>query len=200
MIKFIATAVSAVLLVLLIGAYLAPDDLSRCDARPSQQRNCQAADAIIAVSGGDTHARTDEAVALYDNGWADTLIFSGAAADKSGPSNASAMRQHAIEAGVPADAIIIEDLSETTHQNAQQSSSLFIDRDFRRVILVTSAYHQRRASIEFRSYAPATTQVVSHPVQSDSQWTQWWWLTPTGWWLAASELVKIVLVYAGVPR
>lgn len=200
MIKFIATAVSAVLLVLLIGAYLAPDDLSRCGARPSQQNNCQAADAIIAVSGGDTHARTDEAVTLYDNGWADTLIFSGAAADKSGPSNASTMRQHAIEAGVPADAIIIEDLSETTHQNAQQSSSLFVDKDFRRVILVTSAYHQRRASIEFRSYAPATTQVISNPVQSDSQWTRWWWLTPTGWWLAASELVKIVLVYAGVPR
>lgn len=200
MIKFISAIVAAMVIVLLVGAYLAPDDLAQCDTRPTQGIDCQEADAIVAVSGGDTHARTDEAVKLYENGWADTLIFSGAAADKSGPSNASAMRQHAIQSGVPVEAIIIEDISETTHQNAQQSSGVFVDNDFRRVILVTSAYHQRRASIEFRSYAPDNTQVINHPVQQDSQWSAWWWLTPTGWWLASSELVKIVLVYAGVPR
>ncbi len=200
MIKLAAIAISVMLVVLLVGAYLSPDDLAHCDVTPSRAENCQAADAIVAVSGGDTHARTAEAVQLYKHGWADTLIFSGAAADKSGPSNASAMRQDALDAGVPSDAVILEDSSETTLQNAQRSSGVFVDNNFSRVILVTSAYHQRRASIEFHNYAPSGTEVINHPVRTDNQWSAWWWLTPTGWWLAASELVKIVLVYLGVPR
>lgn len=200
MIKLIVSVVAAALVILLIGAYLSPDDLAKCDARPSDAAGCQAADVIVAVSGGDTRARTDEAVLLYKDGWAPKLIFSGAAADKSGPSNAEAMRERAIAAGVPEDVITTEELSETTRQNAQLSSSVLASNDDRRVILVTSAYHQRRAGLEFRSNVGANTQIINHPVQHDNQWSQWWWLTPTGWWLALSELVKIVLVYAGVPR
>lgn len=200
MIKLIAAVCGVVLAVLLVGAYLAPDDLAKCGDKPTAQPGCQAADAIVAVSGGDTNARTDEAVMLYKHGWAPKLIFSGAAADKSGPSNAQAMRERALAAGVPKQAIITEELSETTRQNAQLSGSVLASNDDRRVILVTSAYHQRRAGLEFRNYAGANTQIVNHPVTRDNQWSQWWWLTPTGWWLALSELVKILLVYIGVSR
>lgn len=200
MIKIVAIALSVLLAILLIGVYLAPDDLRACDEHPSAKAGCQMADAIVAVSGGDTQARTQEAVSLYQAGWARTIVFSGAAADKSGPSNASVMRAQAIDAGVPESAIITEGASETTRQNAQLTSNVFATHDFRRVILVTSAYHQRRASIEFHQYTAGNTQVVNHPVQHDKQWSQWWWLTPTGWWLALSELVKIVLVYTGAPR
>ena len=200
MIKLIASFCGVALIVLLVGAYLAPDDLAKCDVSPSDTPGCRAADVIVAVSGGDTQARTDEAVSLYTHGWAPKLIFSGAAADKSGPSNAEAMRERAIAAGVPEDAITTEELSETTRQNAQLSSSVLASNDDRRVILVTSAYHQRRAGLEFRSTVGANTQIVNHPVQHDNQWSQWWWLTPTGWWLALSELIKIVLVYVGISR
>lgn len=54
--------------------------------------------------------------------------FSGAAADKSGPSNAAVMKQRAINAGVVASAIIVEELSESTDQNAKQTTSIFIER------------------------------------------------------------------------
>lgn len=200
MIKLIAFFCGLVVIVLLVGAYLAPDDLAKCGARPSDTPGCHAADVIVAVSGGDTQARTNEAVKLYKNGWAPKLIFSGAAADKTGPSNAKAMREQAIHEGVPQGAIITEERSETTRQNAQLSSSVLASNDDRRVILVTSAYHQRRAGLEFRSTVGANTQIVNHPVQHDNQWSQWWWLTPTGWWLALSELTKILLVYVGVSR
>src|SRR5690349_5846330 len=97
-------AIIFVLLPFLIGIaiprYLGPDDLQRCTPRPTNG-DCKAADAIIAVSGGDTIARTSEAVALYEKGWAPLLIFSGAAADISGPSNALAMKRYAVENGVP---------------------------------------------------------------------------------------------------
>lgn len=200
MIKLIVAICSAIILVLLVGAYLAPDDLAKCGQKPSAQQGCESANVIVAISGGDTRARTNEAVRLYQQGWAPRLIFSGAAADKTGPSNASAMREQAIDAGVPGAAITLEEVSETTHQNAQLSSNVLANNDDRRVILVTSAYHQRRAGLEFSRYAGTGTQIVNHPVQRDNQWSEWWWLTPTGWWLAMSELVKIILVYVGVPR
>lgn len=200
MIKVVITAVSAVLVILLIGAYLSPDDLARCDSRPTNSEGCEQADAIVAVSGGDTRARTNEAVTLYKRGWADTLIFSGAAADKSGPSNASAMRDQALAEGVPDSSIIIEELSETTQQNAVLSSDVLTENEFQRVVLVTSAYHQRRAGLVFQRSAGSHIEVVNHPVRSDNQWSSGWWLTFTGWKLAISELVKIILVYVGVSR
>lgn len=201
--RLLAGVFVVALLIALIDSYLSPDDLARCEPVPSQaaeSANCQSADIIVAVSGGDTVARTSEAVALYNRGWAPKLLFSGAAADKSGPSNASAMREHALSEGVPHDAILTEELSETTLQNAQLSGSVLANNRYARVILVTSGYHQRRAGIEFRNSIDPTIKVIDHPVARDSQWSEGWWLTVTGWRLALSELVKITLVYVGVPR
>lgn len=203
MAKMLVTFILAGLTIVLIGVYLGPDDLQRCDSTPQSQDqpgSCRPANAIVAVSGGDTRARTMEAVELYRRGWAPVLVFSGAAADKTGPSNAQVMREYALEQGVPDASIIVEGDSETTHENAKLSRSVFVDNRFSRIILVTSGYHQRRASLEFRKVAGSDVTIINHPVGRDSQWSQWWWLTPNGWWLAVSEIVKILLVYLGVSR
>ena len=173
--------------------YLGPDDLGGCASLPDATGRCEKADAIVAVSGGDTMARVDQAIELYKNGWATMLIFSGAALDKSGPSNASAMRAHAIRNGVPAEAIAIEEVSETTAENATNTAKLVEGKQFKRLILVTSAYHQRRASIEFERAFGEEVTVVSRPVTNDKQWSSWWWMTPYGWWLGIGEIVKIVV-------
>ena len=203
MIRLMVLFFGVVLTVVLIGAYLGPNDLMRCGSTPNAEpgrAECQKADAIVAVSGGDTAARTQEAVGLYQRGWADTLIFSGAAADKQGPSNAAAMREHALSLGVPSEAIIIEEYSETTRENAALTNTVFTEREFRRVILVTSGYHQRRANLEFRNSVGGDVVVLNNPVARDNQWSQWWWITPGGWWLAGSEIVKILVVYTGFSR
>lgn len=200
MIRFMLTIIIALMCILLIGAYLGPDDLARCESAPSSRPGCHKADVIVAVSGGDTYARTQKAIDLYQTGWADYLIFSGAAADKTGPSNAESMRRYALLHGVPSQAIITEEVSETTHENATRTDNVFQRHNFRRVILVTSAYHQRRASIEFRRAVGGNITIVNSPVKHDKQWSQWWWLTPGGWWLAGSELTKILLVYVGTSR
>ena len=57
-----------------IGYYLSPQD------------SLTKADVIVAISGGDTDARTAEAVRLYKEGWGANIIFSGAAQDPTGPS------------------------------------------------------------------------------------------------------------------
>lgn len=191
--------VSFILLVLGIGSYLAPDNLSGCGDRPSEKNGCGMADAIIAVSGGDTVSRTNEAIKLYQNGWAPKLFFSGAALDKSGPSNAEAMRRQANKAGVSDEDIIIEEYGATTKENAENTQSLFETNHISSAILVTSPYHQRRASLEFAKRSSGVA-FRNHPASSDNQWSKLWWLTPSGWYLAVSELVKIIAFYAGGTR
>jgi uncharacterized SAM-binding protein YcdF (DUF218 family) len=196
----IACAVLFVTVVLGLGIYLSPNDLSGCGEHPTDTKPCQSADAIIAVSGGDTTARMHEAVRLYENGWASKLIFSGAARDKTGPSNAEAMRREARDMGVPDSDIITEEYSETTKQNADKTQDILQRNDISSVILVTSAYHQRRASLEFVARSGGSVAVRNHPVASDKQWSGWWWATPTGWYLAISEFVKIIAFYVGGSR
>ena len=199
--KTLIITLAAVLVVILgLSVYLAPNDLAHCNDGPADEGSCKKVDAIVAVSGGDTSARTDEAVRLYKQGWADVLIFSGAAQDKSGPSNAAVMRTDAIDAGVPASAISIEEQGETTRQNADKTQQLLEEKDVKTVILVTSAYHQRRAGLEFSERSAGKVTIINHPVASDNQWSSWWWLTPGGWYLAVSEFVKILMFYVGVTK
>lgn len=198
--SIIAVLLVYILLIVGLGVYLGPDDLAGCTDGPSETKGCQKADAIIAVSGGDTSARAGEAIRLYQQGWADTLIFSGAAQDKTGPSNASAMRTIALRAGVPDDAILVEGNSETTRQNAVQTKKLLQENDIRTIILVTSAYHQRRASLEFNQQTDGMALIANHPVHEDNQWSRTWWMTPQGWWLAGGEFFKIIAFYLGASQ
>lgn len=204
MIKLLSMIVMLVIVFALavvgIGAYLAPDGLRNCQARPTDAADCGTVDAIVAISGGDTSARTAQAIDMYKNGWANLLIFSGAAQDKSGPSNAEAMKRQALAAGVPDGSILIDETSETTKENANNTTELFTEHSIHSVILVTSAYHQRRAGLEFGQRAGMGVKIVNHPVASDNQWSSWWWTTPVGWWLALSELVKIGAFYIGGSR
>lgn len=183
--------------IAVIGTYLSPDDLASCGAAPDNTAQCQKADAIVAVSGGNTPVRAAEAIKLFKAGWGDRLIFSGAAQDTSGPSNALVMKQQAVAAGIPASSIEIDEFSRTTHQNAEQTDKLIKEYGITRLIVVTSPYHQRRAGLEFKRIFGQGVQIVNHPASGDPDWSAVWWLTPRGWWLAGGELVKIGAVHSG---
>lgn len=197
----ITTLAFVVGFLLVLPFYLGPDDLARCGQKPDQlhiNEACHKSDAIVAISGGDTAARTDEAITLYQNEWAPILIFSGAAQDTSGPSNALAMKYRAQKAGVPESAILIEEASVNTEQNAANTQKLIRENNLKRIVLVTSAYHQRRANLAFAKRAGNEIAVTNHPVAHDKQWTPQWYLTPQGWWLAIGELVKVIGFYVGI--
>lgn len=197
MTKLIVFVVAGLIImtVTFLPHYLGPDDLAECSPRPSEKTGCQAVDAIVAVSGGDTNARTDEAIKLYKAGWSNLLIFSGAAADTSGPSNAEAMMGRAIAAGVPASDILTEEQSRTTEENALNTSQFVEQEDLSAIILVTSSYHQKRTSLEFGSRLGSGVKIINHPVKYDNRWSQFWWLKLDELFLAYSELAKIMLFY-----
>jgi uncharacterized SAM-binding protein YcdF (DUF218 family) len=192
----IALVVVITAVIVGISVYLQPNDLASCDSRPTTSGVCKPVDAIVAVSGGDTNARTDEAIALYKAGWASTLIFSGAAEDKSGPSNAAAMKSRALKAGVAEVVISIDEASETTRENAKNVQTIFANSEISSIILVTSGYHQRRASLEFQKQAPDVA-ITNHPVSDDNDWSVWWWTGPRGWVLATGELIRITMFHVG---
>lgn len=192
----ISVSVFLVVFIVLTTVYLQPNSFIGCSIAPATTGGCIKSDAIVVVSGGDTKARTAAGIELYKNGWGDTLIFSGAAQDKTGPSNAVAMQLQAIQAGVPNSAIIIDEKAESTQQNAQNTKTIVASRGYRDIILVTSGYHQRRASLEFNKQAE-NVNIRNYPVTQDGDWGFFWWLTPRGWWLAVGELAKIGAFYLG---
>ncbi len=186
------------IIAIFLSVYLQPNSFAFCpyaNGAPSTREGCTAAGAIVAVSGGDTKARTAKAIELYKKGWAPYIIFSGAAEDKAGPSNASAMRQDALDQGVPPTAILTEELSENTSENAQKTRDILLSNRITDVILVTSGYHQRRASLEFAAYTKSDGVTIRNAPTDDRDWGWWWWMTPRGWWLAVGEFTKITVLH-----
>jgi uncharacterized SAM-binding protein YcdF (DUF218 family) len=183
----ILAAVIGVLVVLVVafiafaGFYLSP------------QNALKKSDAIVAISGGETQQRVDEAVRLYKAGWAPSLIFSGAAAAGT-VSNALAMERQAIAEGVPESVISIDELSTNTAQNAKDVGALIRRRGIHQIILVTSPYHQRRAYITFHRVLGSSVKIINHS-SIDSVWRKSsWWKQQQTRQLTFSELEKILYI------
>jgi uncharacterized SAM-binding protein YcdF (DUF218 family) len=58
--------------------------------------------------------------------------------------------------GVPAEAISVETKSRNTYEHAKNAGPLLTEREFRRVLLVTSALHMPRALGVFKRQCPGT--------------------------------------------
>ncbi len=72
----------------------------------------------------------------------------------SGSGDADFIRQQLVRAGVPRDAIALEDRSRTTKENAEFTTRMLQARCVQRAIIVTSWFHSRRALSSFRSFGP----------------------------------------------
>jgi uncharacterized SAM-binding protein YcdF (DUF218 family) len=105
------------------------------------------------------------------------------------------MKQEAVNANVPDSAVLLDEASVNTADNASQVRPIVVQHNFKRLILVTSPYHQRRASIEFNRRLGDIATIVNHPTSTDRYWNDnTWWTTPWGLWLGVSELVKVIFV------
>lgn len=165
----------------------------------SPQSTLTKSDVIVAISGGDTIARTAEAVKLYNEGWAPHIIFSGAALDPSSPSNAQTMAKAAEAQGVPSSAIQLEESAANTQENSADVAVMVKNRGYHKLILVTSPYHQRRASILFERAVAKDVTVLNHS-SYDKTWRRSdWWATPFSRALTLSELQKTLFELANKP-
>jgi uncharacterized SAM-binding protein YcdF (DUF218 family) len=87
------------------------------------------------------------------------------------------------EWGVPSQAILVEDRSLDTHQNALFSFQLLSARGIRNILLVTSAAHMPRAAAAFRKVGFA---VVPAPADFITGWAAL--DLPLAWWPNAQSM------------
>ena len=132
----------------------------------------RAADAIVIFAGGVGESgqagggyqeRLQRAITLYEEGWAPRIIISSGFVFAF--KEAEVMRAVAIEQGVPAAAIVLETDAANTYQNVTYSKAVLERSGWRRILLVSSPYHMRRALLVWRKNAPAI-DVVPEPVAS----------------------------------
>jgi uncharacterized SAM-binding protein YcdF (DUF218 family) len=135
--RWIKLAVIAVVVLLLIALFINLGDFLMVNETPVKSD-------VIIVLAGDDGPRTAYGIALYQEGYADKLLFSGCVA-----STAEMMNQ-ADELGVPSGDIIVEDQSESTYDNAVNSRALLLEYGYKSAIVVTSDYHMKRSSLVFK--------------------------------------------------
>jgi uncharacterized SAM-binding protein YcdF (DUF218 family)/glycosyltransferase involved in cell wall biosynthesis len=115
-------------------------------------------------AGGGTEERVQHASEAYRSGFARHLIFSTGYL-YSFP-EAESMRSLAMQQGVPADAIVLEQQATDTHQNVVFTRDLMRARGWRSALLVSSPYHMRRALLAWRREAPEIRVIPTPPPKS----------------------------------
>lgn len=89
--------------------------------------------------------RSLRGAALWDAGVAPRLICTGAVIGASPRAESDACREVLENAGVPPDAIVIEDRSVNTEENARYTLELMQAKDWQSAVVVSSRYHLLRA-------------------------------------------------------
>lgn len=89
-------------------------------------------------------ARLDHALALYRDGYAPYLFFTGGKQQGDRFTEAETGRRYALAHGVPDSAIFTEHEGRTTWQSLQQASAQLRRERLRRVILVSDPFHAFR--------------------------------------------------------
>ncbi|MBK8907942.1 MAG: YdcF family protein [Rhodospirillales bacterium] len=99
--------------------------------------------------GSAMRRRVAHAVGVMRECGAAHLVVSGGIV-AAPPAEAHLMRDLALGRGVAATAIVIEDRSRNTFENAVYTGRIMRDRGWRRLMIVTDAFHMRRALYVFR--------------------------------------------------
>jgi uncharacterized SAM-binding protein YcdF (DUF218 family)/glycosyltransferase involved in cell wall biosynthesis len=133
----------------------------------------RASDAIVVFAGGvgesgraggGVQERIAKAVELYHEGVAPNLVISSGYVFTL--REAEVMKAIAAANGVPSSAIVLEESAADTYQNVVFTHRILTDRKWRRIALVSSPYHMRRALMTWRKVAPEIEVIATPPAAS----------------------------------
>ncbi len=133
----------------------------------SYRQKTQKTDAIVVLTGGK--GRVEEGVRLFRESRAEFLIFVGV--DPSVRKSDLYRQKH----GDPsADNVILEKSSRNTLENSLFGRDVIVSNGVHSVLLITSRYHLKRASILFRNSLPKDITIIPYPVDSVNLKESWW--------------------------
>lgn len=162
------------------------------------------ADAIVVLSGSSTYVeRTHKAAELYRQGRAPLVLLTDdhmrggwSTVLQRNPYFVERATEELIEQGVPAEKIrVAPGLASGTHEEALLLKDYATAQGIRSILVVTSAYHSRRALRTLRqNFAGTATTIGLEPVSPGSQTPMpaFWWLQFQGWRSVAGEYVKLI--------
>ena len=119
-------------------------------------------------AGGGYQERLGRAIELYRAGWAPRLVISSGFVFAF--KEAEVMRGLAIANGVAPSDIALETRAANTHENVIFTNDILKQRGWRRILIVSSPYHMRRALLTWRKAAPEV-DVQPEPPRSSQFYT-----------------------------
>ena len=154
-------------------------------------------DRVHVASSSD---RILHAVQLYRQGKIRKILVSGGSGKvfKDQVPEAELLKQVLLLCGVPSRDIIVEAASRNTRENALNCARLLNERDpDQKYLLITSAYHMRRAAACFRQVNLLVDPYGVDFRSDEAQYTPDRWLLPSvgaleGWEIVVRELVGMV--------
>lgn len=150
---------------------------------------------VIVVLGDDNYPgdRAFHAAELYRSGMAPVIVASGRMLRPN--AGMADLIEHDLQSfGVPASSIVkFSHRAATTQEEAEALSGLIASRGWKRVLLVTSNYHTRRALFIFERVMPAKVSVLVSGARDSDFDPSRWWSTSRGQRLFAHELVGYVV-------
>lgn len=142
-------------------------------------------DAIVLLEG-DGFNRYQKAVSLYKKGMANKIIFSGGITNyEYGSYPFSDILPKILETGVPEEAIIHEDKSINTREQAVEVVKICLAKNWKKLILVATHEHQYRAYLTFlREVLDSKSGIFIYNAPARNLG----WFTETGWGLRIDRL------------
>jgi uncharacterized SAM-binding protein YcdF (DUF218 family) len=189
--RFVVIALGALLLILVILAIL----YQQVDAR-AQVDGARRADVIVVLGSAvwqderaspSLSARTQHAIALYKAGYAAHLILCGGVGGNP-PSEAEVMRRLAVAAGVPADALMLEDKSHSTEENLANAKTLMDMHGWHSAIIVSDPFHLLRAEMMARDLG---IEAYGSGASNSPTYTA----APLRTWYTAREAIALIWYY-----
>lgn len=139
----------------------------------------------LGAPGEDMLARIVCAVRAYRQQPVPIVVAGGSPPEFTTP-EAVVVRRFLLDLGVPMEHIVLEDKSRDTLENARNVAVICKERDYRRLLVITSAYHVRRARLAF---AAAGLEVAAIGANFRSATTrQYGWAS----WLPSAEPLETV--------
>jgi uncharacterized SAM-binding protein YcdF (DUF218 family) len=162
------------------------------------------ADALFVLSGSSNYVeRSRWAARLYREGRAPLILLTDDG-QRSGWSQAEQRNPFFVEraaaeqkrAGVPAEKIeVLPGVVSSTYEEALSLRAFASSRDIRSVLVVTSAYHSRRALWTLRRVFEGSQVEVgidAPPTGDESPAPSIWWTGTRGWQMVATEYPKMI--------
>lgn len=118
--------------------------------------------------------RVNHAIDLWRRGYAPRLVFTGGTGQRDTTSEAAVAQHYAIEQGVPARAILIENSGRSTTESLENVAQLMQAEPTRQIILVSDPFHMFRLSLIARRVGllPSTSPTRTSPISKS--WIQSW--------------------------